>query len=86
VQDTERFLDAVGRRISEVREEAGFTQAQVAERLGTTVSNYQRIEHGLQNTTLGMIFRIANIVKVAPMQLLAPPKRRRRKPGRPKRS
>jgi transcriptional regulator with XRE-family HTH domain len=85
--DLERFLDAVGRRISELRERAGLSQAEVAEKLGTTVSNYQRIEHGLQNTTLAMVLKISHIIGVEPIEILAPPKsRRRRRRGRPRKT
>ena len=84
--DSERFLDAVGRRIAELRERAHLTQAAVAERVGTTVSNYQRIEHGLQNMTLTTLLRIARAIGVAPMQLLAPTRRVRPRRGRPARS
>ena len=44
----ERLLDDVGRRIGELRARAGLTQAQLAEAVAMTVTNYQRIEAGTQ--------------------------------------
>lgn len=64
MEDPERIIEQVGRRIGELRAQAGMTQAEVAESLGTTVSNYQRIEHGLQNLTIRTMVRIAGVIGV----------------------
>lgn len=55
-EDPQEVLRHVARRIAEQREHAGLTQADVAERTGMTVNNYQRIEHGQQNVTIEMLF------------------------------
>ncbi len=85
----ERADDAIaafGRRLAEAREAAGMTQAQVAERLGTNLPNYQRIEHGLQNVTLTTIVRLGGVLSVEPATLLTAPRSPDiRAPGRPKR-
>lgn len=60
----EKLKENVGRRISELRERAGFTQDDVAEALGTSTSNYQRIEYGGQNLTLAMMAKIARALDV----------------------
>ncbi|WP_437555502.1 helix-turn-helix domain-containing protein [Sorangium sp. So ce367] len=52
----------MGRRIAELRARSGRTQAEVAEALGTSVPNYQRIEHGQQNVTIRTMVRIANVI------------------------
>lgn len=77
----EQLLDDVGRRIAELRARAGLTQAQVAEAVAMTVTNYQRIEAGTQNLTLRTMARIARALGVRVVDLLAPPEepRARRK-------
>jgi transcriptional regulator with XRE-family HTH domain len=61
-EDPEHVIETVGRRIAELRARSGRTQAEVAETLGTSVSNVQRIEHGLQNVTLRTLTKIANAI------------------------
>lgn len=74
----------VGRRIGELREAAGLTQAQVAEELDMTVSNYQRIEHGLQNLSIKTMVRVATALGVPTPKLFTATSTRRRGRGRPK--
>ncbi len=81
--EDERLLDAVGRRIGELREKAGITQAEAAERFGTTVSNWQRIEHGLQNLTLVTMAKIAHVLGVEMGAILKRPLTKRAGRGRP---
>jgi transcriptional regulator with XRE-family HTH domain len=82
--DDERLLASVGRRIGELRAQAGLTQAEAAERFGTAVSNWQRIEHGLQNLTLVTMRRIARALGVEIAALLKAPQTKRAPPGRPR--
>ena len=84
VEDPEEVIKRVGLRISELRAESKLTQAQVAESLGTTVSNYQRIEHGLQNVTVRMIVRIAGVIGVPSSELWEAPNSQQARRGRPK--
>jgi transcriptional regulator with XRE-family HTH domain len=84
-EDPERLIEDVARRIAELRQRAGKTQAEVAEVVETTVSNYQRIEHGLQNLTLRTMAKIANAIGVSVAEFfVAPPAPQTRKRGRPK--
>jgi transcriptional regulator with XRE-family HTH domain len=70
--------------MAELREHAGLTQAEVAERTSMTVTNYQRIEHGQQNVTVEMMVRIANALGVRTADFFGPlAGARRRRPGRP---
>lgn len=82
-EEEARLLARVGRRIGELREHAGLTQANIAEAIGTTVSNYQRIEHGLQNVTVLTMARIARAIGVEPGDFFAPPEQPKRERGRP---
>jgi transcriptional regulator with XRE-family HTH domain len=80
-----KLLDSVGRRIGELRERAGLTQADVAERAAMSLTNYQRIEAGTQNLTLRTMARIARVLGCEVAAFLEAPKAPRPKPGRPKR-
>jgi transcriptional regulator with XRE-family HTH domain len=77
-------MEQVGRRIAELRSKAGLTQADVAEQLTTTVSNYQRIEHGLQNLTIRTLARIAGVLGVPVAGLFEKAKTRGAGRGRPR--
>lgn len=81
----QQVIDHVARRIGELRTHAGLTQAEVAERIGTTVSNYQRIEHGLQNLTIEIMVRVAGAIGVRTTELFKPLKKPglKRRRGRP---
>lgn len=89
IEDPETLPARVGRRIAELRERAGVTQAYMAGVLETNVSNYQRIENGEQNLTLRTMARIAVAVGVNTIELLKAPEHplpKRRPRGRPKKS
>jgi transcriptional regulator with XRE-family HTH domain len=87
-QEGEQLLEAVGRRIAELRARAGKTQAAVAEAVGTNVQNLQRVERGEQNLTLKTLLKFARAIGVEVRDLLDPPPevRERRGPGRPKKA
>ncbi len=82
----EKLKDHVGRRITELREDGGYTQADVAERLSTTVPNYQRVEYGVQNVTLETLAKIAKALGVSVADFFAPLNRprKRKRVGRPR--
>ena len=54
----EQVILNVGRRISEIREELGWTQQQAAEKLRMPVNNLQRMEMGM-NLTIRTLVRMA---------------------------
>jgi transcriptional regulator with XRE-family HTH domain len=80
----EDLVERVALRIGELRRARGITQEQMAERLGTAVQNYQRIEGGKQNLTLVLVARIADVLAVDPMALLERPAEPRPRRGRSK--
>jgi len=84
VEDADEVLVRVGRRIGELRESDGLTQAEVAEMLAMTTSNYQRIEHGLQNLSVRTMVRVAGALGVPVAKLFEATTTRRRGRGRPK--
>jgi len=52
----------VALQISDVREQAGLTQEELARKLKTTQSVISRIESGKQNLSLDMLYKIAEAV------------------------
>ncbi len=58
VTDTNEHLTRVGGLVRSARQHQGLTQAQLAERLGTSQSAVHRIEQGAQNISLDMLTRI----------------------------
>jgi transcriptional regulator with XRE-family HTH domain len=83
VEDPQKVIEQVGRRIAELRERADLTQAEIAERVEMTVTNYQRIEHGHQNATIATLVKIAGAIGVPVSALWQDPERARAGRGRP---
>lgn len=85
VEDPEKVKEHVGRKIAELRDKKGVTQADVAEAIGTTVPNLQRIEYGTQNVTIETLTKIANAIGVHVADFFRPIDRRtrQRRRGRP---
>jgi transcriptional regulator with XRE-family HTH domain len=85
-RDPQSVIEAVGRRIAEVRQLHGLTQEEAAEQLGISLRHMKRLEAG-HNMTIFTLARIAFALDVAPAALLAPPQSSApRRPGRPRAS
>jgi transcriptional regulator with XRE-family HTH domain len=54
----------VGRELKEARRAIGMTQAEVAERLGVSVSYVSAVEAGRRNLTLAQLANIANAMRL----------------------
>ncbi len=59
-----------GRRLAAARKEAGLTQAEVAERLGTVQSTYSGYELGTRKVTGELIAALSDILDVSPDYLV----------------
>jgi len=64
----ETMNEKIGNFIAEVRQDRGFTQAELAQRLGTSQSAVNRIERGKQNVSMETLSRISDALN---RQLLA---------------
>ncbi len=84
MEDPEILVQKVGRRIAELRKQAGLTQEELAERLGVGWRYLSRAERG-ENLTLRTMAKIANVLGVEVKSLLNKPRTLAVKPGRPKR-
>jgi transcriptional regulator with XRE-family HTH domain len=81
----EGALDNLGRRLSELRRAKGWTQAQLAERLGVTLRDYQAVEGGRRNVTMRTVVSLAAAFGVDVRALFEEPaSRAERRRGRPK--
>jgi len=68
-KNPDAFVRQVTKKIALARRTKGLTQESVAERLRMAPKNYQRIEYG-QNITLKMLFRVARVLGVSPVDLM----------------
>lgn len=55
-------LEKIGQLVSQIRQDRGLTQAEFAERLGTSQSAVNRIEHGKQNISIETLARISDVL------------------------
>ncbi|MBX3273069.1 MAG: helix-turn-helix transcriptional regulator [Sandaracinaceae bacterium] len=81
--DEDIVLANVGLRVAELREERRMSQAELAQAMRVQLRQAQRYESGA-NLTLATLVRLARVLGVTPIELLAAPNRCRRRPGRPK--
>ena len=65
------YLDEIGKRIKDRREELFYTQEELAKRLGyNSKASISRIESGKQNLTQTKISAIAEVLKTSPADLM----------------
>lgn len=85
VENPEKLIRLVGRKIAELRRERALTQEQLAERLDVGARYVSRAERG-ENLTLETLVGFANVLGVRARELLDPPKpeSRKVKTGRPR--
>jgi len=66
----------IARALIEARSKAGLTQAQVAERMGTTQSVVARIESGANLPSMKSVIRYASAINARPVLQLIPDKKK----------
>jgi transcriptional regulator with XRE-family HTH domain len=64
-QDVENFLASLGDRLQQLRKTAGWTQKQLAERLGVDWSVIRNYEHGLSQPPAFALHKLANVFNVS---------------------
>jgi methanogenic corrinoid protein MtbC1/DNA-binding XRE family transcriptional regulator len=65
------YLKELGRRVRDLRQKAGWTQAQLAKATRLTRAYIVAVEGGKQNVSMDVVIRVANALSVAPDQLLS---------------
>ena len=71
-ENPERLIVNVGRRVAELRQKAGLSQEQLAEKMGFSVQYLSRVELGT-NLTLATLVKLANGLRVPALALLEAP-------------
>ncbi len=66
----EKALKAVGLQIRKLRIRAGYSQQEFADLCEVELSQINRIELGKVNTSISVLFRIAEVLKLKPTKLL----------------
>lgn len=84
-EEPDAVIRDVGRRIAELRADLGLTQDKFAEALGVSGVYVRRVEIGQENLTLRSLTRFAATLGVRTVDLLAVPKSREVRLGRPPR-
>jgi len=82
-EDPEQLLRDIGRRIAELRRECGWTQEQLAERLGINRRYLARLERGGQNLTVHRLAWLAAHLGCRVADLFVEPVDRHVRIGRP---
>ncbi len=70
VSSDSAFLQALGQRIRELRKQKGWSQQELAYRIGMEKSNLSVIENGKSNPQILTLVHIACILEVQPYELV----------------
>jgi len=66
--DKNLVLDKFGKRYKSLRVNNNFTQAELALQLNVEISQISRIERGLINTSVIMIYKTAEVLNIPPSE------------------
>lgn len=64
VTDSEKYLQFIGNRITEIRKLKGISQYKLAKQIMMEQSNLARIEKGLTNPTIKTLLKISDALEV----------------------
>ena len=62
----------IGKKIRELRNSYGFSQPQLASKLGISYQQVQKYENGINCPNVMRLFQIADVFKVDPIKLILP--------------
>ena len=65
-----QFLEALGKRVQQLRTEKGFTQQELCDKAEIARSQLTRLEQGDLNITVASLNALANAMSVSPKSLL----------------
>lgn len=82
--DPDKAVSDVGRRIAELREDRGWTQAEAATHANVSIKYVQKVEGGSANLSIHSLVKFANALRVPLADLFVKPSRGRKGPGRPR--
>jgi transcriptional regulator with XRE-family HTH domain len=79
LNDPDRLMKNIGRRVAELRVERGQTQERIAVEANVSLTYWRRTEAGA-NLTVRSLARVADILHVDVIELFRPPQRNARLP------
>lgn len=83
--DADETIRRIGRRVAELRDGKGWTQATLSEKLAVSTPYVASVEGGHENLTIRSLCKLADVLDVPVRDLFKAPKRRApRRRGRPK--
>lgn len=69
-QRHEQFIKAFGDNLRNIRLEKGISQEELADRADLTLSQVGRVERGVTNTSVSMVYVFAKALDIEPYRLL----------------
>ena len=64
------ILKSFGKNLRKIRKAKGFTQAMLANDVGVEISQISRIERGVINTSIIMLFKISKVLNIESGELV----------------
>ncbi|MFC2116972.1 helix-turn-helix domain-containing protein [Bacteroidota bacterium] len=68
-QRHERFISAFGENLRKIRLAKGISQEDLADKADLTLSQVGRIERGVINTSISMVYSLAAALEIEPLEL-----------------
>ena len=66
----EKFISAFGKNLRKIRLAKGISQEDLADKADLTLSQVGRIERGVINTSISMVYSLATALEIEPHELL----------------
>jgi transcriptional regulator with XRE-family HTH domain len=84
VNDPDKTIENIGRRVAEIRLKLGLTQDALAEKAGVTGGYIRQIEGGWKNMRVNTLCKIADILGCQTRDLFETPTMKKQTSGRPR--
>ena len=68
-QRHEQFIEAFGENLRKIRTSKGISQEDLADKADLTLSQVGRIERGVINTSISMVYSLAAALETEPLEL-----------------
>src|ERR1700677_4196826 len=85
MNDPDKTIENIGRRVAEIRLKLGLTQDALAEKAGVTGGYIRQIEGGWKNLRVNTLCKIADILGCQTRDLFETPTMKKQTSGRPRR-
>lgn len=72
-EDEEKLHAALGKKIRELRQSSGLTQAELADRIAISRTSLTNVELGRQRVLVDQLYKMADVLNTRPQDLLPQP-------------